>query len=63
MHWLSFDEFIGKYCILVPDYVPLPNVHPTEVLEGMLCALGRVLQEVELTQEHYAIGNTKVFIK
>ncbi len=60
---MSFDDFIGKYCTLVPDYVPLPNMHPAEVLEGMLAALSRVLEEVELSQEHYAIGNTQIFLK
>ncbi|XP_064406654.1 unconventional myosin-IXb-like [Halichondria panicea] len=62
LHFMSFDDFIGKYCTLVPDYVPLPNMHPAEVLEGMLAALSRVLEEVELSQEHYAIGNTQIFL-
>ena len=63
IHWMTFNDFIAKYCMLVPDYIPRPNIHPAELLEGMLVALGRVVEEVELGQEHYAIGNTKIFIK
>ena len=60
---MLFNGFVNKYCILVPDFAPRPDVHPAELLESMLGALSRVVEEVELGTEHYAIGNTKIFLK
>ena len=61
---MSYDDFIQRYHMLSqplgPD-TPLPDNQ--ELTEELLQSMGQLMEELEVSEDHYALGRTRVFLK
>lgn len=63
IHWLSFESFVSRYRVVVPASPSRPHgCRPRDSLQELLAALAHTIEDIEVSDEYYAIGKTKVFL-
>ncbi len=61
---MSYEDFIHRYHMLSPG--PSPGSTPSQaknLTEEVLQSMKQLMEEVEVSEDHFALGKTKVFLK
>ena len=64
VNWMSYEDFIQRYHMLSPGHIP--GSTPTQAREqttDLLQSMKQLMEEVEVSDDHYGLGNNKVFLK
>jgi myosin heavy subunit len=62
-HRFPFDEFLARYRHLSTDFQfsLLPNTR--ESVQHLLASVSRVIDDIDVSDDNFALGTTKVFLK
>ena len=61
---MLYEDFMQRYHMLSP--CPTHGSSPSQardLTEDLLHSMKEVMEEVEVSEDHYALGKTKVFLK
>ena len=64
MNWMSYDDFIQRYHMLSHDQTHgSASLDTQEFTEELLQSMGLLMEELEVSDDHYGLGKSKVFLK
>ncbi len=60
---MPYGEFIQRYHMLLPGSASIPDGHARELTNQLLQSMKQLMEEIEVSEDHYGLGRTKVFLK
>jgi len=61
---MSYNDFIQRYHMLsqpLPLDAPVPDSR--DLTEDLLQSMGQLMEELEVSEDHYGLGRNMVFLK
>ncbi len=60
---MPYEAFIQRYHMLLPGSASSPDGHARELTNQLLQSMKQLMEEIEVSEDHYGLGTTKVFLK